>query len=406
MMVATAIASIIGLVGSFVLLQLTSANLKADNQYQATQLVSDFFKLASNYNTCSTSITLGTTIATPTAVNSSATQIAFDLKDGGGGSSSSVIQQNVDLPKYKLKVLNSGFTFTVPAGLVREPRGSNFIWHGILELALQKSVGSQEILKPFVVGPFSVEVNSANQIVGCVSQTISDPADLCTTLGGTWSAAGCTFAQVSCGAGTVRTGPNIPADCMSCPPGNMLVSTGSGFSCQPYITCSIAGTSKTGLGAPAIPAGCKCNNAGEIWNGAICIAPGVTCPSQVLSWTVGVDSCDAAFPITADTVIESGDDLLLPTSGTAQFRCSGGAWSALPEPGSTCIAGAPPPPVCPAGSSTAGGGAPTNVVGCFCNGIRVFDGTSCVFPGGGGCFNCTANPITGKMSCVWAVICS
>jgi hypothetical protein len=362
LVIAAGLLSLIIVGSGIALIQITGAQVGANEQVQKIVLASDWSNRAKLEANCTTSITKGNPVVTPTVAAPGITEIEFDLADAPPGGASTIMRENQTLAKYNLRIQNDGFRFIVPANATREASGTTFLWHGYVELGLEKvtsaSAGSQTF-RPHIIGPLSMRVDAANNILGCVGDDQLSPADYCALLGGTWNGTNCAT-PAGCPVGSVLVGPNIPADCLSCPADHLIVSSGGIPTCQPYIICP-PGTSKTGAGGAAAPPVCKCTVVGQIWNGVSCGA------------TVALDGlCGGANGGTfADAT--SANAAGLCNAGTASPVALAGAgpwsWNCIGANGGISVACSATDNVaaCPTGSSAMGTGDPTSVVNCVCD---------------------------------------
>ena len=100
------------------------------------------------------------------------------------------------------------------------------------------------------------------------------------------------------------------------------------------------------------------------------------CPAQVLSWSVGTDSCSGMAASTNVGSATTVNDSATPNTGSAQFSCnSGGTWASTPNVGATCNPycqwntilylgnAAPQDPGCNGSPGPTGDGTPTAVCG-------------------------------------------
>jgi len=70
---------------------------------------------------------------------------------------------------------------------------------------------------------------------------------------------------------------------------------------------------------------------------SILIQGDLPCESTTKTWTVAAQSCEATLPRTFSGFTASGTDSTQPTTGQAEFACSGGTFAASPGPGATCV---------------------------------------------------------------------
>jgi hypothetical protein len=91
--------------------------------------------------------------------------------------------------------------------------------------------------------------------------------------------------------------PNAGDASFSCTAGVATYVPGSG-ACGPIPPICVAGTSTTGVGGPAVPVGCFCNNAGETWNAATSVCDPIVPPVGALNaqWIPIANACVAPNP--------------------------------------------------------------------------------------------------------------
>ena len=145
-------------------------------------------------------------------------------------------------------------------------------------------------VRPRTIASLSLQI-TAGALTGC---TLARPANsnqaLCESMNCTYSVATngqgncfCQVKPVACTNGTyVASIVNYVPQCGTQVPTRSCASTPNGFLvaldqntqavCATAYSCPV-GTSGAGLGAAANPIACKCNNAGETWNGSACSVP-------------------------------------------------------------------------------------------------------------------------------------
>jgi hypothetical protein len=153
---------------------------------------------------------------------------------------------------------------------------------------------------------------------------------------GSWSAPSST----TCATATVAP----PASC----PAGALSWTVGGNTCNAAAALTTSGSTAI-LQDTAAPttgaASYSCSNG--VWSApsaTTCVTPPADCLATALSWIAGGNTCNATAALTTSGATAVLQDTTAPTTGSASYSCSNGAWSAPAS--ATCVI--PAPTSCPA----------------------------------------------------------
>ncbi len=144
---------------------------------------------------------------------------------------------------------------------------------------------------------------------------------------GSWSPS----SMATCATATVAP----PASCSA----TAMSWTVGGNTCAATAAATTSGSTLVvqDTAAPATGAASyTCSNGA--WTGpasASCVVQQAACAATALNWTVSGTSCNAAAPASASGVSVLLQDTTDPTTGSANYTCTNGSWSAAPS--TTCI---------------------------------------------------------------------
>jgi prepilin-type N-terminal cleavage/methylation domain-containing protein len=418
LMMSVAIASVSILAVVSVSQNINKASLSQSSTASADNLTSIIAQNLRFQSTCSTTIRNGAnaiafnnaqalTTANPTVGLPLAITLE-GLRAGPGGNINQITGSNnavtsgaaptyagatSELPAMSLKIQRIAFQ-----KIAQDSTGTRHF--GIVYMDLEKddtggkvSLGGNAIRRKYLGGV--ILVVSGGNIVDCYGNSgTSDLAQICTSMGCTFNGTSCNCprGEFTCPPGSylVNITNGIPTckklgTSSPCPAGQYLVGIGlESIECAPVpdeviippappLVCP-AGTSTSGAGGAASPAGCSCNSAGQTWNGTTCVAASCSPAGSMYTWN-GLN----------------WDDYFSPTWSMATIGfASTAAPSSLPPVGSnlgsgivrthtnTVTCGAL---TCPAGTSTTGAGGAALPAGCSCDTAgQTWNGSSCVAP--------------------------